>query len=538
MQKQIIFILGIMLLAFACNGNQLPASGTPFPAPTMAVLADAPATDGATEIPTKLPTKVADEVTNEATAEATPHQIYLPTVTIPDNTYYVAADGSDEFGNGRVNSPWRTITYAVNQVPDTGIILVEPGMYIGQVALSRKFTSGITIRSLVPYRAQLRHTDKVLYCFECAGVTVEGFDIAHSGPGAGQYVIQIQDTADNGTGGRDLQFINNILHDSYNNDIVKVNNGARNILFADNIFYNQYGEDSHIDINSALNVTLRNNIFFNDFAASGRSDTNTGSFIVIKDSNGNEDGILGSQHITLDGNIFANWEGGIGNAFIALGDSSQVNYYFASDVVIQNNLFMGNAAEVIHTTLKIVGSSDVVFRNNTVTGDLPSKSFAFRLTTQALPNRNIAFYNNIWADPTGTMGAENSSDVNNFADTESTESHIIFNNLYWNGGADIPGDDNEQITYLQDTAANLSNPNLPTDQSTFLAPVWLPANGQFVGGFTAIDTLFDYLVANYCAIPAGSAAIDAANPQYAPATDILGNGRSTTTPDLGAYERP
>ncbi len=393
------------------------------------------------------------------TATETPHQVFLPTIVTPDNTFYVAPNGNNSSGNGKVNAPWRTISYAVSQVPDTSLILVKPGTYTGEIELSRKFASGITIRSETPYRAQLRHNDKVLFCFVCAGITIEGFDIAHSGPGAGRYVIQIQDTADNGTGGRDLRFINNIFHDSYNNDIIKVNNGARNILFENNIFYNQQGEDSHIDINSALNITLKHNIFFNDFAGNGRSDTNTGSFIVIKDSNGAEDNILGSQHITLDGNIFANWEGAIGNSFIAIGDDSNVSYYLARDVLIQNNLFIGNAPDLIHTTLKVVGAEDVTFRNNTITGDLPGKSFAFRLTGQtAVPNRNIAFYNNIWTDPTGTMGAENNQDSNNFADSEATTSYVINNNLYWNGGQPIPPDEDEIISYLDDDNANLAIP--------------------------------------------------------------------------------
>jgi hypothetical protein len=308
-------------------------------------------------------------------------------------------------------------------------------------------------------------------------------------------------------------------------------------LFENNIFYNQQGVDSHIDINSAINITLKHNIFFNDFTGNGRSDTDTGSFIVIKDSNGGEDNILGSQNITLDGNIFANWNGGIGNSFIALGDDSEVNYYFARDVMIQNNLFLGNASELIHTTLKIVGAEDITFRNNTITGDLPGRSFAFRLTGRAaMPNRNILFYNNIWNDPTGTMGADNNQSNNNFADSEKTESFEIDNNLYWNNGQTIPPDDDETISYLDDNNAYLGNPKLPTDQTSFQPPQWLPDNGQFLGGAASIKALFKKLVAEYGMIPADSIAIDAANPQFAPPTDILGNER--INPDLGAYEYP
>jgi hypothetical protein len=200
-------------------------------------------------------------------------------------------------------------------------------------------------------------------------------------------------------------------------------------------------------------------------------------------------------------------------------------------------LFIGNASDLIHTTLKIVGAEDVTFRNNTITGNLPGKSFAFRLTGRSvLPNRNIAFYNNIWTDPTGTMGAEDNQDNNNFADSEATASYIINNNLYWNGGQPIPPDDDEIISYLDDDAATISNPNLPSDQTAFQPPRWLPASGQFANGATSIQQLFAQLVADYGTIPANSVAIDAANAQTAPATDILGTPRNN--PDLGAYERP
>lgn len=44
---------------------------------------------------------------------------------------------------------------------------------------------------------------------------------------------------------------NNIFHDSYNNDLVKINNSISDITVSGNIFYNQNGSDEHIDINSA-----------------------------------------------------------------------------------------------------------------------------------------------------------------------------------------------------------------------------------------------------------------------------------------------
>ena len=97
-------------------------------------------------------------------------------------------------------------------------------------------------------------------------------------------------------------------------------------------------------------------------------------------------------------------------------------------------------------------------------------------------------------------------------------------------------DDDEIVSYLDDDAATISNPNLPTDQTAFQPPRWLPASGQFANGATSIQQLFAHMVADYGTIPANSVAIDAANAETAPATDILDTPRNS--PDLGAYERP
>ena len=175
---------------------------------------------------------------------------------------------------------------------------------------------------MVPYQSRLRHDEKVINCHLCRGITLEGFDIAHDGPNAGRYLIQIQDADGKGEGGRNVILRNNVIHDSYNNDLVKVNNGAHKITIEGNLFYNQNGSDSHVDVNSATEVTIQDNVFFNDFAGSGRTNNNdTGSFIVVKDSNGNDDRNLGSRDIIIRRNIMLNWEGLSSNTFIVVGET-------------------------------------------------------------------------------------------------------------------------------------------------------------------------------------------------------------------------
>ena len=105
-----------------------------------------------------------------------------------------------------------------------------------------------------------------------------------------------------------------MFHDSWNNDILKINNGARFIRVENNVFYNQgpgtISGDEHMDVNSVTDVSIEDNIFFNDFAGSGRPNLNdTSSFIVIKDSNAADDGLVGSFRIAVRRNVFLSWQG-------------------------------------------------------------------------------------------------------------------------------------------------------------------------------------------------------------------------------------
>ena len=470
-------------------------------------------------------------------AQIAPSPTPLPSPIPVETIYYVAPDGRDDLGNGSVEFPWATINYAAASVPDGALILVKPGTYQGQVALQRQFDRGIIIRSERPYQAQLRHDRPIITCFVCQHVTIEGFDIAHTGPETQRYVIQIQDIENTGRGGQFITLRNNVLHDSYNNDILKINNGAQDIVVEGNIFYNQAGQDSHIDLTSVTNVTVQDNIFFNDFAGSGRTNEHdTGSFVVIKDANGEDDGIVGSHDITVRRNIFLNWEGEPGSAFIALGDNSSVNYFQAHQILIENNLMLGNAPDVIHAALKITGGQDIVFRSNTVVGDLPGQAYAVRLVAGHMPNEAIAFYNNIWADSTGTMGAAFPDENNDLADTTCTDQFVLLNNLYWNGRQAVPPENDEPFNVSADPQAMVVDPRLTANQSALVLPRWDARNGRFADGSRSIREAFIRLVSQYGTLPPDSPAIAAADPRYMPSDDILGHLRDNQ-PDMGAAEQ-
>jgi hypothetical protein len=303
------------------------------------------------------------------------------------------------------------------------------------------------------------------------------------------------------------------------------------------MFYNQEGSDEHIDANSIKDVVIEDNVFMSDYNGSGRPGDigTTSAFVVVKDSNGNGDWVLGSERVTVRRNVFLNYEGTTGYGFIQLGEDGTSNFE-AIDVLVENNLMLGNSSIRMRSPLGAMGVRDVTFRNNTVVGDLPSYAFAMRLYAYGdnQPNQNMHFYNNIWSDPTGTMGAGGSSG-NDFSDTpsEQTVSFILDNNLYWNGGAEIPSDSGELVNYTDDANRILADPLLG-GQAGLVLPRWDPGTGQFADGSATISEAFERLVALYGTPDASGPVIDAADPAQAPADDILGQAR--TTPDIGAVE--
>jgi len=441
----------------------------------------------------------------------------------------------DDANPGTIDQPWATLDHAGENVEDKFCtVWFHPGTYQGGSRLNRRFETTTIFKSLEPYRATLVNNGAVVSISGGKNISLEGFNVRHSGPGSTPLVIAI-DSSDQGWS-ENIVLRNNIIHDSYNNDLLKIYNGCKEILVENNIFYNQGDSEEHIDVNSVVDVTIQGNIFFNSFESSGRQNKNLSKqYIVIKDSNGAEDGLLGSQNIRVRRNVFLNWEGQEKETFLQVGLDGKP-YFEAQDVMIENNLVLGNSGHQIGSAFGVRGAKNVFFSHNTVVGDLPSLSFAFRVTIsdQNPRNENIYFVNNIWSDPTGTMGADLDGGDNEFSDGDlkNTENFVLLNNLYWNGNSDIP--DGDLVSpLLADRQYLVQDPMLNSDFEQLVLPIW--DGTLFISGEVSIRGEFIRLVNLYGNISQFSPVINRSDPSFAPGDDILGKPR-TESADIGAFE--
>jgi hypothetical protein len=457
--------------------------------------------------------------------------------TWAQQVFYVATTGIDTPAGGSAASPWASITYALDRVPDQSTILVRPGTYTGRIRIRGQFAQGVLVRSEVPYQARLRAQEAVLTIYNdnanIEGITIEGFDIAHSGTGAGALVVQIQDGFATET--RRITLRDNILHDSYNNDILKINNGASQIRVVGNMFYNQTGSDEHIDINSVDDVLVEDNVFFNCFSCSGRSNANdTASYVVVKDSNASDDEYLGARNVTIRRNVMLNWEGSIGSGFLLFGEDGTANFE-AFDCVAENNLLIGNSDNAQRSPLGVKGARDIVFRHNTVVGNLPANAFATRINREGSnPSiEAIRFVHNVFSDPTGSM--QDFSDTAP-ADLSTARPTQLQRNAYFNGANPLPNDATDVLNIGNDSQRVEGNPQLPAPSITL--PYWIQASGQFNGGYPRIRDAFVALVESAGRPAAGSSLLGTALiSTEIPSTDILGTTRNPQSADLGAVQR-
>lgn len=432
---------------------------------------------------------------------------------------WVSPDGNDIRGDGSAERPLATIAGAVTRASENGgTIIVRDGTYKEPLRISRKFRDWLVIRPEHRYRASITAAQQTsLTLVDAARVEITGFDIYRSSPET-QFPLAVQIARSENIILRD-----NLIHDSQNNDILKINEGSRRLLIIGNIFYNQEGPaGQHIDVNGCNDVVIRDNIFFNDFQGSSKENKrDTGSYIVIKNSSE----LPESRRFHVTSNIFMNWEGSLGKNYILLGEDAK--WFFESqDVLIENNLMIGNGKDRMRAAFGAKGVKDVIFRNNSVIGRQPGAAYAMRLNREGYnpQNRNLRFLNNIWSDPSGGM--------ERFSDGPPTHSDELElrNNLYWNGGKPIP--DGTVLKVGDDPNATEQDPHIDSSKDIVL-PRW---NGEaFLAGSKTIRQEFRRLVLDHGVPAEGSLVQDRSVQGESPLTDILDRQRGDA-PDLGAVE--
>ncbi len=453
--------------------------------------------------------------------------------------YYVSHDGVDYKADGSRAHPWKTIKYALYKIPDGNSLVIKPGIYVGRVRIEKAFPKGLLIKSEIPYQTKLTHNQRVVILTDKASnITIEGFEITHNSPQSSPLVVHIDGGGKKTV--KNIKIRNNIIHDSYNNDLLKINYGVENVQVECNLFYNQGNSDEHIDINSVANITVSDNVFFNDFPASNRKTTKkSSSFIVIKDSNNDEDRFHGAENIEVKRNVFLNWQGSHGQGFVLVGEDGK-SYYEAHNVNIFNNLMIGNSPITMRAPFMVKGAKDINFFNNTITGDLPSSAFAIRVTKERKNQKptNINLYNNIWSDPYGTMGIGEFEDSPDFSDTliYHIGRYSLQNNLYWNGNNSLPNSIFDRINPSYDDFMHVKNPGLPMANGV-VPPVWLPSKKQFADGSFNIREAFLRLVYFYSIPVEPQHATNQTNSlnKFFPTNDILGKPRHTPH-SLGAVQ--
>ena len=478
-----------------------------------------------------------------------------PVSGVSAESFYVSTSGSDTSGDGSAGNPFATIGHAVNRgIPAAGghTVLVRDGTYMGTSTISRSFPATVTVRAEHPYAAKLTNVDGGreairFYIKGPARLVIEGFVLTNRHPdypcdGGREpyYVMHLQDASD-------ILVANNIFIGNNApgtcNEILKINrSGAdvypKNITVRGNVFSepaNANGADI-IDAVRPGEVDILENIFFS-YPEISRSQ----SFITLKRQAPTT--AARSPRYRISRNVFLGWGGKTDQAFIQFGEDG-VPEHEITDALIENNLFIGDSPVGMAAPMQFKGARSVMVRANTAVGDLPGGSFGFRIGTEGENPTvgDIRIHNNVWSDPTGTMGRRF---INAYGDVDIS-TFVLDRNLFWNAGnplpsdgALMPADDLNRIvadpllgaTVLGATVAGGS----AGPGEAVVLPEWDAGAGAFRSGETSIRAEFLRLIEAHGAPDADSPVVGAADAGQMPVHDIRGFARDDR-PDLGAYE--
>ncbi len=425
--------------------------------------------------------------------------------------FFVATNGSDADA-GTASAPWKTLNRALGAIPESGdaIVWVSPGTYSENVDADHDFTNPVRLISEQPYLAVLTAQQNPVLDIGPM-VSVEGFEIVGSETSVDQGGLVYMH------GAHDAALINNVIHDSFDNDILRVLASDR-VQIVGNVFYNPGDNEHIIDVNGGSQATnIEGNFFFNDFAASGRSASNISAFIVVKFSSGSQT----TGNMSIHRNVFAHYEGS--KMPLKIGADGEPHAE-AVNVTIENNLFhLSGPTDA--PGFEVVDAVGVHFRANTFVGNMAEDPFAGWVGTRdgSPPSDNVNFVGNIFS-ASGQMQSLIESP------TDLVSAGTIDSNLYWNDGNAIPSSGADLLDVSRDSNALTANPNLATGGAVI--PVW--SGSGFAGGHATVEAATKAYILAYAKIDFASAAVDVGF-SGAPSIDIMGNPRSGRA-DLGCFE--
>lgn len=460
--------------------------------------------------------------------------------------YFVATTGTDNSTCGAESSPCATIDYTVaNKVSGGDTVIVKDGTYSGRTYITEAFADWITIRAENPYHVKLTNIAQGSEVFGIFGegeknIIIDGFIFSNHDPSYTCSTDREANVMFHIESASNIVLRNSILwgNDADNtcNEILKINRGSltaypRNIHIRGNILYgrpNSGGTDL-LDSVRPGELDVYENIFFDQNVTSAHS------FITIKrQAPGNlaPGGTPREDRFKIYRNVFLNWSGAGDQAFIQLGEDAPDTPQI-TNALIENNLFIGNSSTTIVAPFQFKDVQHIKVRANTVTGNLPCGAYGFRIGNEiaaSSPDKYIDIRNNIFSDPTGTMGSR-------FMITYPTSLNLstitLDHNMYWNGGNALPS--SGSVPPSEDLNRIVVDPLLQTDQSGVVLPIYNETIDLFPSGETTIRREFERLVHTYGGIGESSPAKDAADASNMPGDDILGMTRDDN-PDIGAFE--
>lgn len=395
--------------------------------------------------------------------------------------YYVAKDGSNS-ASGSEDSPWRTISYAMNVNLKAGDeVIVGPGTYSeGRIYFDEGGSAGnpVTLRSEVPGGAKIVANDKNPGILVATNhVRIEGFDVSSSGK-----------SGITGTGVHHVEVIGNVVHDNAGNGIYF--GKADFVTVEGNVVFDNAarGPSSGIHLKGAHEISsddngfrmiVRGNVAYDNITKFGA--TTDGNGISIDDFRNTQlDGRSGYTAKTLvEGNItYGNY-----------GDGVQIAW--SDYVTIRDNVSMWNNAHhdksgAWSSEFVNMGSSNNRYDGNIAIGTDENPAIGNVSFSGEDSNTNVTWYDNVTWD--GRPGKDSVYSNNGNSVPKASDGNLLGYN---------PGISLADLKALTQDLLNTGSFKLPTVDTDDAPPPTEPteptdpSDGGGDGGFDGITVTGD-----------------------------------------------